>query len=198
MLRRRVQLDERMESLRRHRRELEDEGDDLAEDQVLSVRAIGFIGFIFCTGVALVLTGMMYEWFNMTQGAAWLCGLGGFGAIVGSLILKATMERMAAGRLDDCDEELDRVVRQMKKARKEIDELDAELPAGSGPLAARVHEAEQTLARLEELAPMDAERAEARERDEIAQTRARQAAADLKAARNNWREALSVTGCPKT
>ena len=101
------------------------------------------------------------------------------------------MERIAAGRLDDCDEELERVLRQMKKAKKEMEEIEAELPAGSGPWAARVHEAEQMLSRLEELAPMDAERAEARQRDELAQTRARQAAAELKSARNAWREALA-------
>jgi len=196
MLRRRMQLDERMDSLRRHRRELEEEGDDLAEDQVLSLRAIGFIGFIFCSGIVLILTGVMHQWFGLTPTYAWICGFAGVGALLGSLILKTTMERIAAGRLDDCDEELDRVVRQMKKAKKEIEELDAELPSGSGPLASRVHEAEQTLARLEELVPMDADRAEARERDQAAQARARQAAADLKTARNNWREALAASDLP--
>ena len=197
MLRRRVQLDERMESLRRHRRELEEEGDDLAEDQVLSIRALIFIGMLFSTGIGLVLASVLYQWFQMSPPQAWLCALAGFAAIGGSAFIKIMMERYASTRLEDCDEELDRVVRQMRKAKTEMEELDAELPTGTGPLAARVHEAEQTLARLEELAPMDAERNEARERDEIAQTRARQAAADLKTARNNWREALSVTGLPE-
>ena len=125
--RRRMQLDERMESLRRHREELEEEGEDLAESQVLSLNALAFIGFVFCSGIAMILTGIMYEWFGMSTTAGWMCGLAGVGVLLGSLILKTTMERIASGRLDDCDEELERVVRQMKKAKKESEDLDAEL-----------------------------------------------------------------------
>ncbi len=195
-LRRRLQLDERMEGLRRHRKELEDEGDDLAEDQLLSFGAMAFIGLMFVGGVVAILTAFTHYYFGLTETAAWIVGAAGASSMLASLILKAALERIAASRMDDCDEELDRVLRQMKKAKKEIEQLDAELPHGSGPLAAQVHQAEQQLARLEELVPLDADRAEASEHDETAQAKARQAAADLKDARNAWRESLVAAGLP--
>jgi uncharacterized protein YhaN len=198
LLRRRQQIDERVEQLKRHRNELEDDEDELAADQTLSGRAHVFIGGLFVAGVVCVLTGIMGKYFALTPGGSWLVALLGIAGIVGAILTKLALERVAATRLDECEDELERVIRQLKKAKDERDEIEALLPQGSssGPIAVRINEAEKALAQLENLVPLDADLAEARTLDEATQNRARQAAATLKDLRQKWREALIDVGLP--
>ncbi|MCA9271388.1 MAG: hypothetical protein KDA41_23050, partial [Planctomycetales bacterium] len=157
-----------------------------------------WIGVLFTVGFVSLTTGLMYTWFGMTAGSAWLLGLFGMAAMMGSFIVKGTMERLAAARMNECDEDLDRLARQMRKAKQEISEVDALLPPGNGTIALRIQEAERQLEHLETLAPMDADLRQARQSDEAAQDRARHAAARLKDARTAWRDAILRLGLPET
>ena len=57
-----------------------------------------------------------------------------------------------------CRRRLDQVRKQIAQATEERDQLDAELPRSGGPLASRLHAADQELAALEALVPLEAER----------------------------------------
>ena len=189
LLRRRQQIDDRVEQLKRHRNELEDNEDEIAGNQVLSGQAHFFIGGLFIVGVMCVLSGIMGYYFALTPAGSWLVALIGIAGIVGSILIKMAIQRAAETQLDECEDELERVVRQLKKAKDDRDEIDALLPqgTGSGPIAIRIAEAEKTLAHLEQLVPLDADLVEARTLDEATQNRARGAAATLKDLRQKSR-----------
>ena len=86
----------------------------------------------------------------------------------------------------------------MHEAKRERDELDAELPASSGSLDARLREAEVELRDLERLIPVRTERetsrAAASRRPRAGWPRAHDA---VKEARHRWKAALKSVGLPE-
>jgi hypothetical protein len=122
-----------------------------------------------------------------------LLGLAGLGAAVAT---KLVLERSNARRLDACREQLGMLKLQVTEARQERESLDEQLSTGDGSVSARLRSAEDELAELEELVPLDAQRKASEQEAEAAATRARQAEGELKAARRRWQQALHALGLP--
>jgi len=194
-LRRRLQLDERLDEMTRYQNELEDQSRRLVDRQLLPVGVLIALGCVFMLGVVLVMVGLFMP-ASITGSLGWamaLLGLAGTGVAAG---LKITLERSNARQLETCRKQIGMLQSQIETAKEERASLDKQLPPGGGPIVSRLDTAEKDLAALEEFVPLDTRRTAARQESESAQRRAAQAEHDLSAARRRWREALTSARLP--
>lgn len=198
LLRRRLQIDERLEELARHQANLEQESENLVQRQVLSGGKLALVGGGFVVGSALLIFGMLGAVVAtpLLPAAGWGTGAIGLGLIGGAVAAKRGMERSAVRRAKRSQEQLRMLKLQMHEARQERDTLDQQLPRGTGALAERLKTAERQLAELEELMSLDARRQAAEEEASSASTRAEEAERELAAATRRWQEAVGAAGLP--
>jgi len=194
MFRRRVQLEERLDKMDRHARELEEDRRELLEDQILPVSTLVRCGVPFVLGAMMVFVSLFWE---PVAKLGWIVGILGGICLVGTVITKMLLERSAGRELDDCVRQIEKVKKQVRRLKEEREELDDQLPAGGGPLDARVTAAEEYVKRLEELTPLDARRQSAVDRSETAREKITKAADDTREARVRWRGALRSVGLPE-
>ncbi len=195
-LRRRMQLDERLDQLARYQVELEERSRRLIDRQMLPVGVLVGLGAVFVIGAVLVGAGLLMP-ASPTGTVGWaiaLLGLAGSGVAVGG---KVMLERSNARQLDGCQKQLGVLQLQVGQARGDRDALDAQLPHGGGPIPGRLQAAEKELAVLEELTPLDTRRSAARQEAEAAAPRLGDAKEEWKAARRRWRQALAMIGLPE-
>ena len=195
-LRRRTQLDPLIEQLAQNKTDLEHSISGYMERQILPPWMVISLGAIFVLGVILILGGLLLPGsFTGSLGwpMAWL-GLLGVGSGVAT---KYTMERSAAQQLEVSRRQLGLVESQIQQAQTERSELDRTLPKAAGPLAARLQSAEQDLAKLEELLPLDAQRQSVEQASLDADARRTKAKEDYRSALKNWHEALTIYDLPK-
>lgn len=195
MFRRRVQLEERLDKMERHRKEVDEDRRELLEDQILPVSTLVWCGVPFVLGAMMVFVSLFWE---SVAKFGWTVAILGGICLVGAVITKILLERSASRELDDCVRQLEKVKKQIRTLKEERDELDEQLPAGGGPLDARVTAAEEYVKRLEELTPLDARRQSAMQRGEAAREKIAKAAEDMKEARVRWRESLRSVGLPES
>lgn len=197
-LRRRVQIDERINQLTARETELEHQSHDHLDEQMLPTWALAGLGGLFVLGCALVLLYLAGFVLPATLGdsLSWPVGLVGVAAAAAAGMMKFSMERAAAGRLDRCQDQISLLGDQLAAARAERDELDAALPRGGGPLVARLQAAEQALARLEELLPLQAELDSADRQAETLRQHSGALDERVSAARRHWKQLLADAGLP--
>ena len=195
-LRRRAQIDDRLDQLARYQTELEDRSRRLVDRQMLPMGVLVGLGAVFVIGAVLMVAGLfMQASITGSVGVTMaVLGLAGIGAAVGG---KLMIERSNAHQFDACQKQLGVLQLQVKQAKEDRDALDAQLPRG-GSVESRLQAAERELAALEELAPLDARRSTARQEAETATRHAEEAADALKAVRRRWRQSLSAVGLPET
>lgn len=196
LLRKRIQIEERIDQLTRRRQELEVECTELAPADEAPLRLVALLGLFFSLGVMLVLVGIfggMYGW--VSSGWQWTL----FGVLLtgGTVAAKLLLERQTDEHLHDTFRQLEQLRVQLAAAKRERDELDAELPSASGSLDARLREAELELKELERLLPVRSQRQQAEQRHAAAQQNLAAAEAALKEARHRWRNALRAVGLPE-
>jgi len=194
-LRRRVQIDERLEQAERHQHEIEDQIRDLLQQQLMPLWVLGALGGVFALGVALVLVGLLMPTsFVGTLGVSLaVLGIIGVGTAMSAKFL---WERSSAKQFDACQKQLQMLAKQLDHMKQERQRLDAELPGGGGPLTLRLHNAEAELAKFEELLPLDARRQSAEQDAVAADQRAKLAKNDVRMARQAWQTALSAASLP--
>lgn len=198
LLRRRVQLEEKLEQMARREKDLNFECGLLFEKQQLPGWMLGAFGGCFVLGAALV---MLYisSWMlpaDFANSLGWpipyiglaLMGMGALG--------KSGMERNAALELDQARRQLDALTDQLISARQERDAIDKQVIGGAGPLAVRLREAEKELAELEALLPLQSQREAAAHLSRDYQRRRAQAKRDAQAGRKRWKSALQAMGWP--
>jgi uncharacterized protein YhaN len=195
-LRRRAQIDDRLEQLARYQTELEERSRRFVDRQMLPMGLLVGLGAVFVIGAVLMVAGLFMQAsitasIGVTMG---VLGLAGMGAAVGG---KMMIERSNAHQLDACQKQLSVLQSQVKQAKDDRDALDAQLPRG-GSIESRLPAAEKELAALEELAPLDARRNASRQEAETAVQLAEEATEALKAARRRWRQSLAAIGLPET
>jgi uncharacterized protein YhaN len=195
-IRRRVQLGERLDQLTRHQKELEEQcGDDAERPSLPRGAVIGLLA-AFVLGAAMVLAGLFLlitssgTGLSLASVGLMLCGVSGFG--------KMYFDRSGTLQHEIVQRQLGTLQTQLQQAAAERDALDAQLPRGGGPMAARLQAVEAELAALEELAPLDTRRTAARQEAEAAGRRVHDAEDSLKIARRRWRESLAAAGLPET
>ncbi|MGW8255981.1 MAG: ATP-binding protein [Thermoguttaceae bacterium] len=194
--RRRLQIDERLDQLARHQRDLEEQSESLIERQLLPVGVIAGLGCAFILGVVLIMAGLFVSE-SIIGSAGWamaLLGLAGGGSAVAA---KYFLEKTQASRLDRCQKHLALVRSQIQQAQSDRDQLDARLPRGGGPLVSRLQAAECELAALEELSPLESKRAAAEQQATFAAERVAQAKKAYASARARWRETLDALRLPE-
>ncbi len=193
--RRRLQIDERLDQFARHRTDLEEQSRWLLEHQLLPIGILAGLGAAFILGVVLILAGLIMP-ASITGSIGWalaVLGLAGSGAAVSG---KYLVEKSRALRLVSCQKQLNMLQSQQEQTVTEREQLDAQLPRGGGPMVSRLQAAEQDLASLEELVPLETQRNSARQQATAAQARVAEATQEFKSARRCWREALVAVGLP--
>jgi uncharacterized protein YhaN len=194
-LRRRVQLDERLDQMGLYQTELEEQSRRLLDRQLLPVWVLLALGAVFVVGVVLVMAGLFMP-ASITGSVGWamaLLGLGGSGA---AGLGKVMLERSNTRQLESCQKQINMLQLQIQQAHEERDALDKRLPRGGGPMASRLEAAQRELAALEELVPLDTRRAAARQQAQAAAEQVARAEEELVAAGRRWREALAAAGLP--
>ena len=195
-LRRRIQIEERLEKIERSRKELEEEHRELLQEQFLPLPVLIKCGIFFALGIMLVLTGFtgwMWNWFPK---AGSVLAVLGFAFWIFSVVMKFVLEQGMTRDLDECLRDLDKVKKHSRQLKDERDQLDEQLPQGGGPLDARLAAAEEYVKRLETLTPLESKRQGALQRSEAAKERAARAADALQEARRRWEVALRSAGLP--
>jgi hypothetical protein len=198
-LRGRVQLDERISQLTARQSELEEQSREHLDNQMLPTWAVMGLGALFVLGCALVLlflAGLVLP-ASLGDSLTWPVGLIGVAAAAAAGATKFAMERGAAGRLDRCHQQIGLLGEQIEQAKAERDELDSRLPRGGGPLVARLQAAEKSLARLEDLMPLEQERETAGHEAETARDQAEAIRDRARSARARWRKLLAESGLPQ-
>ena len=196
-LRRRVQLDERLDRMTRHRADLEEQSHELLERQILPGWILASLGGVFMLGVLLLLAGLFLPT-KIIGSFGWTLAVLGVLAFGTAAAAKWLLEKAAARQLDSCRKQLTLLETQTKQAQQERDTLDEQLPKGGGSLTSRLQAAEAELAKLEALMPLDAKRAAAGQDAQTADQRAASSRDELKAAHRRWQAALVAAGLPKT
>lgn len=193
-LRRRIQLDERLEQLARNQQELREQSLGLLQRQVPTGSTAIALAAIFVVGILLVALGIFIPGLN--KPTYWtLCAIG-IVIACGAVLARYAALRSGDQQLEQAQNQLRTLEMQIKQGQDERAVLDDQLPRGGGPMVARLAAAEKELAELEGLAPLDSQHAAARQDAEEAARLAGQADEELRAARRAWREGLEKAGLP--
>lgn len=192
-LRRRLQVEQRLEQARSHELDLEHQSHELLEDQVMPLWLFGWTFAAVVLGALLV---GLWLWFpnNPLGNHGSLIALGGLGAAVFMFIFKFFTEDAAADKLDACQRQMESLARQREEAEREKEVLDAEYPMTDGSVVLRLQAAEKHLAELENVLPVEAQRKRAGHEVSTAQSRLEQAKSQLEKASTAWRNKLVGLG----
>jgi uncharacterized protein YhaN len=197
LLRKRIEIEHRLDSLTRRRQELEvDTAGDVGTSEDAPVRVTALLGLFFSLGVMLILIGIfggLYEW----VATSWQWTMFGLLVTGGSVLAKLFLERQNEEGITDNFRQLEQLRMQLADTKRERDELDAELPASSGSIDARLREAEVELRDLERLIPVRTERENAEQRHEAAKVRLAGTQEAVKESRHRWKAALRGVGLPE-
>jgi len=195
-LRRRGQLDERLDQMERHTVELERQVRDLLGRQILPASVMVGLGLGFAVGAAAMIAGlfMLASDAGSLGWALTLVGLAGVGVGGGG---KVAVERAHARRLDACQKHLHMLRRQIEEARDERQRLTEALGGHGGAMAERLAEAESKLAAIESLVPLRTRLEAATAEAQSARARQTRAEEIHEAAQDRWREALASAGLPE-
>jgi uncharacterized protein YhaN len=194
-LRRRVQIDERLEQLAQYQAEIEQRSRVLVGRQIMPVGILVGLGVTFAIGVLLILTGLFMP-ASVTASLGWAIAILGVLGSGAAAIGKVMHDRSNAHQLDACQKQLGVLQMQAQQTKEDRDHLDSQLPRSSGSAASRLQAAEKDLADLEELTPIETRRNGAKQEAETAARRLAEAEDEAKAAARRWRQAVAATGLP--
>ena len=193
-LRRRIQLDERLEQLARNQQELREQSHGLLQGQVPTGTTTILLATIFVIGILLVALGIFIPGWNTPM--FWTTCMIGLVIAGGAVLFRYFSVQANNQQLEQGQNQLRQLETQIKQSQDERAVLDDQLPRGGGPMVARLAAAEKELAALEEMAPLDSRHAAARHDADEAGRRADQADEALRTARRAWREGLEHAGLP--
>lgn len=199
-LRSRIQLEQHLDKLRRHHRDLEKEALELATNEAypLEQRVLLFVPFLF--GGMGTIYGMVHvlgwTWFFDDPDPTWGMTMVFLGMLC-FFLWYFVRERGYTGTsldLEDCERQIEAIRRQIREMETERDELDSRIPAGSGSLDARLRDAEHLHSDLEAAMPAFHAQQAAVHAGKTCRNRAAEAAEGLKTARRAWSATLSRLG----
>jgi uncharacterized protein YhaN len=213
-LRRRIELEEKIQKLQNSRHVLEREVDDVVNEQVLPVSKLSVIGLVFVVGTILAGFGLIGSLFNdmflggsegfdsFGQGTShlgFLLMLLGAVFFFVALGLKYHWERIARDELEDYRHQIELIRQQLKRAKNERDEIERQLPETlvSG-WDLELKDAESRMNRLEELAPMETRVKSARMNLEDLRHRIKSQEREVTTKQETWRATLRSVGLPES
>lgn len=200
-LRKRSELEEKIESLEKTRRDLQQDMDEVVEDQSLPVHRLFFVGAMAIVGVIMMWFGFnnffSRETEDVFRGIGLIMMLGGFILPLFGLALKSNFDRQARDELNDFLHQLDLVRHQLKRARQTRDEIDAELPPGVSHWQTRLHEAQSQIGKMQDIIPLENKHIASQQHLETLKLKQGKIEAALKKGQRQWREALKNLGLPE-
>jgi uncharacterized protein YhaN len=194
-LRRRVQLDERLHQLADRRHVLDEQHRHFLDRQVLPTWVLSGLGVLFAFGIALFVSGFILPEAVTGPFSEMLIFLGLIGSVA-AVGLKITIERRNKRGLETCRQQMVTLESQQQTAEQERDELDHQLPAGGGPLHARLQAAQKQLAELEGHLPTIARRQSSQAARQRASEAVESARSKLREAHRRWNAELRGAGLP--
>jgi uncharacterized protein YhaN len=202
-LRRRIELEEKIEKLGQSRHNLERDIDTIVNEQVLPVGKLSVIGLVFIMGIVLLGFGLIDtlnggQWISQTARQVGLLFMF-MGAIAGfiSMGLKYHWERMAKDELDDFRHQMDIIRQQMKRAKQERDEVEKQLPASVTQWDLELKDAESRLMMMEDLVPLENRVQATRSTSEEIKRRIQSQEREVSAAKEQWQASLRTAGLPE-
>ena len=205
LLRRRIELEEKINKLRLQRTGLEHDIDSIVNDQVLPIEKLAVVGATFIGGIILFGIGAVKSmWVDsvlteieLNTGKVLI--FMGLGVGIASLWFKYYWERVAQDDLQDFRHQMDIVRQQLKRARIERDEIESKLPVSlKGQWELELKDAEAKLMRMEELVPLEDRVQSTRGVQEDVRRRMTSQERELKKAEDNWKASLRTAGLPPT
>jgi len=200
-LRKRTELDKKIESLETSRRELQRDLDLVVENQELPVSRLLMIGGVALTGLLLLVFGTQNSLSTQVEqsikSAGILMFIMGTVAVLFAWWLKQNYERNARDELNDFLHQIELVRQQLKRARQNRDELDAQLPPGVSHWETRLKEAEGQIGKMEEIIPLENKLHAARQHLETLKLKRDKIEATLKKGQRHWRETLKGLNLPE-
>lgn len=197
-LRKRLTLQDRLERLLRTKQELEDEAVDLGTEEAFPLEKAFLLALPFIGGGFLILSGIC-KWFgtgffdkDQSTGTLWV--LSGILLLFFWYMWRQLSERNTVNDLDDCEDQLEAVVKQIRKAEVERDESDKHLPVQSDAIELRLQRAEEDLAELEAMLPLHHNLLAVRQRMQQTRKKGTDAARTLRSARADWQKTLKSLG----
>lgn len=213
-IRRRIELEDKIQKLQNSRHNLEREIDEVVHDQVLPVSKLSVIGVVFVVGTLLAGFGLINSLFNgaffansnpieqfgqVTSHVGFLLMMLGAVCFFVALGLKYHWERIARDELDDYRHQIELIRQQLKRAKSERDEIERQLPESlAGGWDLELKDAESRLARLEDLVPMESRVKTARMQLEDIRHRITAQEREVTACQEKWRATLRSVGLPET
>ena len=201
-LRRRIELDNKLNKLQATRHELERDIDNVVNEQVLPVGKLGIVGVVFVAGVVMIGLGLTKFFDNMgidqpTIEVGVLLML--MGAVCGfiSMGLKYHWERVARDELEDFRHQMDVIRQQLKRSMAERDDIERQLPDSISQWEVELKDAELKLAQMEELVPLENRYQSSQSTLEDLRRRYTNQEREVEAANENWRAALRTAGLPE-
>ena len=196
-LRKRLQVEQRLKQAREHELELEQQGHDLLDDQVMPLWLFGWLLATFVIGALMLGIWMLAPSAPFGKSGGLIAMIGIIGAVF-AWVFKYFADDAAAEKLDACQRQLEVVARQVADAEREKAEVDAELPMTDGSVVLKLQAAERHLAELESMLPVEAQRKQAGSEVQNAESRVRQAQRELAEVAAKWRTTIVALGLPES
>ncbi len=202
-LRRRIELEDKIERLTANRHDLEREIDSVVNDQVLPVEKLSIIGIVFILGVILAGLGIFGQLggenaiTRISEHTGVLFML--LGAVSGFIAMgmKYHWERVAREELEDFRHQMDIVRQQLKRAKVERDDIERQIPESVGQWDLELKDAEARLARIEDLVPLENRVQNSRMQMDDLRRRISSQENEVEQVDRQWRAALRTAGLPE-
>ncbi|MBN2216536.1 MAG: AAA family ATPase [Pirellulales bacterium] len=194
-LRRRVQLDGRIEQLERSQDELDQRERELLGRQILPLPVVVGLGAVFVFSVIMIAAGVFLP-SSIVGSLGWPLLILGVGGVLVTFGMKIVLERSNSAKLDACQQRIHMLQQQITQANEERAALDRSLPPAASR-EAQLEAAEKSLAELEQLLPLDARRQAAEHETAAARLQVEQATSEFQDARRQWSKSLARAGLPR-
>ncbi len=200
LLRRRINIEDRIEQMGRQRQDLEQDNENALDEQLSSMRMLIAIGIMFVFGFVMMMTGIFGSKIfpTMAMEVSWGVGSLGVLCILFSAAWKAMAEKSSQEQLDSAERRIESLDREIDDLVAERTDVDREIPPGGGTFSARLVAAEKELKELEAKAPLHMARQDSKQRTNSFKRHVAAADDELKEARSRWRRALRTVGLPES
>lgn len=201
LLRKLQQVSEVHERQFDRRKELEDEAVDLTVDEALPVeRSVG-MAILFVGGMFLAVWGVgkmnlfgVYPDSPADPTTGLMMVLSGICMLFIGITYSSVLDKGTASELEDVEDQIDSVRKEIRKTEDEREELKRRLPPSNATVEVRIREVEREIAALESLLPVQHNLEAVKQRLKVARKRASQASDSLKSAKANWQRTLTQMG----
>ncbi|QDU91155.1 hypothetical protein Pla175_45750 [Pirellulimonas nuda] len=195
-LRRRVQVEQRIDQAQRHVMDLDNQSHELLDRQVMPIELFALLGGVFVLGVVMCGVWWWYPTSAFGEWGGWVALIGIMGSVI-SLLVSYFLHDSAEEQFDAAHRQLEVVERQLEEAKRDKQKLDVELPMTDGSVVIHLQSAERHLAELEHMAPVENQRRAADQEVLSAEQQYESAKQRVAKALGEWQGRLRALGLPE-